>query len=73
MEKPLEEKPRIMTIKSMKLETMSKQKINFRSNLFRIDYINEKKQKRSVVYSVDDGVVYQEWIKKIREMIKDFK
>ena len=40
--------------------------------MFRIDYENEKDQKRSIVYSVDETNKYKEWIEKLREMIKEF-
>ena len=73
IQNPLDDKPRIMAIKTMKIETMRNQKVGFRTNLFRIDYENENKQKRSCIYSVENTDDYQEWVTKIREMIKDFQ
>lgn len=70
---PTSEVPRIMSIRSLKLETMSNQKLAFKGNLFRVDFNDEKDKKRQLVFSVDDPTQYQEWCQKIRELIKEYK
>ena len=42
LKSPLSEKPRLMAIRTMKLEAFSSLKICYRQNIFQIDYDNEK-------------------------------